>query len=398
MARPRWPYTRPGAVVLVGAVGALLLLTVIGLVDLWPHGRDGGSSPADFDTYGAEVVAVDATGCRSAPAPGEDAPPCLRVTVRLDEGPDVGLRASFDVIDVPVSVGDGLRLSRADVPDGTVVGGVEVDRYALADFERGGTLLLLALAFALLVVVAARWKGLRALVGLGVSLAVVIGFVVPAILDGSPPIAVAFIGALAAMLGTIPLAHGLGPRTVAAIVGTAAALALTLVLAALMSDLAHLTGFASEEATLLRASEAELSLRDLLIAGIVIATLGVLDDLTVSQASTVMALRRANPALGARELFRRGMEVGHDHVVATVNTLVLAYAGAALPTLLVFGLGDTSFTDAVTSEAVAAEVVATLVGSIGLIAAAPLTTAIAAYLATQVDAEVLDAGHHGHAH
>jgi uncharacterized membrane protein len=180
-------------------------------------------------------------------------------------------------------------------------------------------------------------------------------------------------------------------------VGTAAALVLTLTLAAAMTSATHLTGFASEDATLVRASGADVSLRGVLIAGVVIAALGVLDDLTVSQASTVMALRTANPGLGARELFTRGMAVGHDHVVATVNTLVLAYAGAALPTLLVFGIADTAFLDAATSETVAAEVVATLVGSIGLIVAAPVTTAIAAYLATQVAPADLSAeGAHDH--
>lgn len=397
MRPPRWPYTRPGAVLLVGVVGALLLLTVVGLVDLWPRGGHRAQAPTQLDTLGAKVVAVDAEGCRSTGIPGQEGPECRRVTVRLREGPDAGRTASFDVIDVRVDVGDGLRVTRSEVPAGAEIGGVEVDRYALADFERGAPLLWLAIAFAVVVLAAARWKGLRALVGLGISLAVVVGFVVPAILDGSPPVAVALIGALAAMLGTIPVAHGIGPRSLAAVVGTAGALVLTLALAALMTRLTHLTGFASEDATLLRAADADLSLRDLLIAGIVIAALGVLDDLTVSQASTVMALRAANPGLGGRELFRRGMEVGHDHVVATVNTLVLAYAGAALPTLLVFGLGDVSFTDAVTSEAVAAEVVATLVGSIGLIAAAPLTTAIAAYLATQIAPEGLDTAH-GHAH
>jgi uncharacterized membrane protein len=115
----------------------------------------------------------------------------------------------------------------------------------------------------------------------------------------------------------------------------------------------------------------------------VIGALGVLDDLTVSQASTVLALRQANPALRARELYRAAVAVGQDHVAATVNTLVLAYAGASLPVLLIFSLGDTSFGDAVNAEAVASEVVATLVGSIGLVAAVPVTTGLAALLAVR---------------
>lgn len=396
MRRPRWPYTRPGAAALAAVVGALVLVTIVGVVDLWPSGGGGATTAAQLDTLGAEVVAVDSTGCRSQGLPGQAAPQCLRVTARLDEGPDEGRTASFDVIDVDVDVGDGIRVTRAELPEGSAIEGVEIDRYAFADFSRGAPLLWLIVAFALVVLVAARWKGLRALVGLGLSLAVVVGFVVPAILDGRPPVAVAFIGALAVMLGTIPLAHGLGPRSLAAILGTSAALVITLAIASAMTSAASLTGFASEDATILRASGVDVSLRGLLIAGLVIAALGVLDDLTVSQASTVMALRAANPTLGGRELYRRAMVVGQDHVVSTVNTLVLAYAGAALPTLLVFHLGEAAFLDAATSETVAAEIVATLVGSIGLIAATPITTAIAAYLATQLPAHELEGRAHVH--
>jgi len=130
----------------------------------------------------------------------------------------------------------------------------------------------------------------------------------------------------------------------------------------------------------------------------VIGALGVLDDLTVSQSSTVMALRRANPRLGFGELFRSALAVGHDHIAATVNTLVLAYAGASLPVLLIFSISDTSFADAVNNEAVAEEIVATLVGSIGLIAAVPVTTALAALLAVRLDAGALTDEHGAHAH
>jgi len=131
----------------------------------------------------------------------------------------------------------------------------------------------------------------------------------------------------------------------------------------------------------------------------VIGALGVLDDLTVTQASTVLALRRANPNLGFTGLFRGALVVGHDHIAATVNTLVLAYVGVALPLLLLFNLGDAAFGDVINSEAVAQQIVAMLVGSIGLIAAVPLTTALAAALAVRIAPERLSAGSHaGHAH
>jgi uncharacterized membrane protein len=134
-------------------------------------------------------------------------------------------------------------------------------------------------------------------------------------------------------------------------------------------------------------------------AGMVIGALGVLDDVTVSQASAVMALRRANPAQTARQLYHGALAVGRDHVAATVNTLVLAYAGASLPVLLLFSVGDTPFSEAVNNEAVAANIVATLVGSIGLIAAVPLTTGLAALLAVHLSPDELETeGHAGHAH
>jgi uncharacterized membrane protein len=178
--------------------------------------------------------------------------------------------------------------------------------------------------------------------------------------------------------------------------GTTCALLLTALLAGLFIELAAITGLVSEEARLLRGSSGgTLSLSGLVLAGVVIGALGVLDDVTVSQASTVMALRRADPAQGARQLYRAALTVGRDHVGATVNTLVLAYVGAALPVLLIFSTQDVGLGTMLQREAVAEEIVATLVGSIGLIAAMPLTTGLAAALAVRLPAGVLG---HGHAH
>jgi uncharacterized membrane protein len=283
-------------------------------------------------------------------------------------------------------------------PPEAVAAGAEFEPYSFSDFERRPPMLGLALIFAALVLLMGRWQGLRALGGLAASLAVIVVFVVPAILEGRSPTAVALVGALAVMLVTLPLAHGIGPKTMAASLGTTASLALTVVLAHAFTGLAHLSGVSSEEAVYLRATQGELSLQGLLLAGMVIGALGVLDDLTVSQSSTVMALRRANPALGFRGLFRGALAVGHDHIAATVNMLVLAYAGASLPVLLIFSLADTPLTEAVNFEAVAEAIVATLVGSIGLIAAVPITTALAAILATRLRPAQLSAERAHHAH
>jgi uncharacterized membrane protein len=259
-------------------------------------------------------------------------------------------------------------------------------------------MLWLLAGFAGLVLLTGRWQGLRALAGLGASLAIIVFFVVPAILEGQSPTGVAFIGALAVMLVTIPLAHGIGPKAVAACLGTAVSLTLTLLLADTFIEFSHLSGVTSEEAVFLRATQQELSLQGLVLAGMVIGALGVLDDLTVSQSSTVMALRRANPSLSFRQLFRSALTVGHDHIAATVNTLVLAYAGASLPILLVFSLADTSLGEAINFEVVAEAVIGMLVGSISLIAAVPVTTALAALLALRLERGALPDAHAGHAH
>jgi uncharacterized membrane protein len=195
----------------------------------------------------------------------------------------------------------------------------------------------------------------------------------------------------------VPLSYGVGAKAIAAYLGTALSLLLAVGLAALFTGLAHLTGTASEQALFLTTSDDQISLRGLLLAGMVIGALGVLVDLTVSQASTVIALRRANPLLGFSGLFRGALGVGNDHIAATVNTLVFAYAGASLPILLIFSVGGMSFSDAINSQEVAGEVVATLVGSIGLIVSMPLTTALAALLAVRMrDRELGDA--HAHVH
>jgi len=320
------------------------------------------------------------------------------LTIELTEGPESGSRSSITLGDAgpapELDEGAKVRVVKNRVPPGADAGAI--DPYALVEVDRRMPMLWLAMAFAALVVVFGRVRGALALVGLGASLVIVVRFVVPALVEGESPVAVATIGSLAVMLLTIVLAHGLGPKSLAAILGTAASLAATILLALLFTKLAYLTGFSSEEANLLQANDAGLSLEGLVLAGIVIGALGVLDDVTVSQASTVMALRRANPSQRAGELYRGALTVGRDHVAATVNTLVLAYVGASLPILLVFGAGGTPFVDAISREAVAEQVVAMLVGSIGLILAVPVTTWLAAVLAARLPAGELEGSGHVH--
>jgi uncharacterized membrane protein len=389
---------------LLAATGILVVFTVIGLVALWPRGDlDLAGAPfGAIKTERARVTDVQERPCRQTGLPPGRQRTCARVFFELQSGPNEGKTSSFGTGDASLQIaldeGDRIRVFENRVPEAAQIGGVPVDRYALADFDRRGTLLALALGFAGLVVATGRLRGLRALLGLGISLVVVIEFIVPAILDAQPPLEVALVGSLAIMIPTLTLSHGIGPKTLAAGLGTAASLLLTAGLASSVTELANLTGFSSDEAIVVSAAVGDVSVRGLLLAGMVVGALGVLDDVTVSQSSTVMALQRANPTQTFRELFAGALSVGRDHIAATVNTLVLAYVGASLPVLLIFSIGGTPFVDAINSEAVASEIVATLVGSIGLIAAVPVTTALAALLATRIPPAALFDAHAGHAH
>ncbi len=383
--------------VFAAIVAALAVATVAGMALLWPGDVDtkvGEAIVAKSDT--ATVMDVSEFACS-----GLDTDVCREVKIRLESGDDNGAIKSLvldnGTIDPEVEEGDELRVVRNVVPPGAdPVPGRE---YSISDFDRQGPILFLVLLFAGAVVLFGRLRGAMSLVGLGLSLAVVLGFMVPAILYGRSTLAVAVVGALAVMLTTILLAHGTGPKSLAAILGTAASLVVTVALAVLFTDLTHLTGLSSEEATFLQVNDAGVSLRGLLLAGMIVAALGVLDDVTISQSSTVLALRQADPGQSFRELFARAMDVGRDHVSATVNTLVLAYVGASLPLLLIFSSGQIGFLDAVNLEIISKEIVATLVGSIGLIAAVPITTALAAVLARRMSADELAAVEpHGHSH
>jgi uncharacterized membrane protein len=388
-------HTRGGRVV-AGLLVLLALGVEAGLVALWP--RDDprlAQQIAPQTVQGAEVVRVSGEGCRELAGPG-----CRLVEVVLRDGPDTGARSFFALPGggfVPeLEPGDRIQVGRNEIEGSPVpLDDPQAQPLVFVDFDRDRALLALAVAFAVVVLALARWQGLRSLAGLAVSLVVIVAWLVPALLDGRPPLLAALVAGLAVMLATTALTHGLGLKSAAAMLGAAATLVLIVLLALLAVDLAHITGLSSEEANLIEArADGGVSIQGLVLAGIVVGALGVLDDVTISQSSTVLALRRANPAMPLRTLFGEAMTVGRDHLGATVNTLALAYAGGSLPVLLIFATQGTRFADAVTREAVAEELVATLVGSIGLVAAVPLTTALAALLATRLPAAALPAPGH----
>jgi uncharacterized membrane protein len=253
------------------------------------------------------------------------------------------------------------------------------DIFLITDYVRRNSLLWLFIIFVILTTLIGRWRGLTSLLGMAISFLIIFTFILPKISSGANPILIAIIGSLFIIPATFYLSHGFNMKTTVAIAGTLIALIITGLLAGVFVEAANLTGFASEEAGFLQvATQGEINIKGLLLAGIIIGVLGVLDDITVSQSAIVLQLRKTNPKMKFEELYQRAMDVGQDHISSMVNTLILVYTGAALPLLLLFVDSPHPVSEVINYEIIADEVVRTLVGSIGLILAVPITTLIAA--------------------
>lgn len=368
--------------VLLVALAPFALGTVLGLIILWPNDRlDVGGTQLPAQRFDAVVRQVDPRSCPDVP--GQENFRCTRATVEITEGSDSGDSFKFDYSSPPnaraIEEGDRVVVGRADLPENQGSG----TQYFFLDFDRRAPLLALGVLFAVVVVALSRWRGLAALAGLGVSLLVLVKFVLPAILAGESPLLVACVGGAAIMFLALYLAHGLNATTTVAVLGTLLSLLVTGLLSVLFVGVSSFTGSGSEEAVFLQITQQQVNLEGLLLASIIIGTLGVLDDVTVTQASAVWELHRANPSYGIKRLYQAGIRIGRDHIASTVNTLVLAYAGASLPLLILFTLANRSFGELVTTEVVAEEVVRTLVGSIGLVASVPVTTGLAAFVVSR---------------
>jgi uncharacterized membrane protein len=380
--------------VLTAVAAGLAVLTIVGMVLLRPTGDDRPDlSSAGFggSFYDATVVALDEQECpgegtfdaEGNPVETESQARCALVSFRLLGGPDEGDTVEQELFDLdslaPISEGDKVVL-RFDPNAGE---GFEY-QYT-GDRQRKPALFWLAVLFAAVVVLLGRLRGLAALAGLAASLVILLAFILPAIIDGRPPLLVAVVGSVAIAFLALYLAHGFSPMTTVALLGTAAALVVTLVLGVVFVEAAAFSGLTSEDAFFLQVGGAQIDLEGLILAGIVIGALGAIDDMTVTQASAVWELHAANPSRSRRSLYGAAMQIGRDHVASTVNTLVLAYAGASMPLLLLFVLGTQSLGTVANSEIVAVEIVRTLVGSIGLVTAVPITTWLAALVAPQAD-------------
>jgi uncharacterized membrane protein len=372
---------------LATTLAPVALATLIGLWLTWPGGTPGGSVDIGFGQrpVRGEVLARASAPCTKGGAgvggslAGAQAKRCISLGVLLTDGDSPGVTIQQVLPDEPstpqFAVGDRVVLA--------YTGGnpSEAGSYQIQDFQRGAPMGWLVALFAVAVLLLGRWRGLASLVALGFSFLVLVVYLFPAILSGGNPVIVGVLAAIVIMFGVLYLTYGVSARTSSAVLGTVLSLALIGVLGTAFSAVTQLTGLDEDTANLVRVLGHGVNARGLLLAGMIIGALGVLDDVTVTQTSAVWELRRANPALSARALYTAALRIGRDHISSAVNTLVLAYAGATLPALLAFALSGQSFGTLITTQNVAQEVVRTLVGSIGLVAAVPITTAIAALVA-----------------
>jgi uncharacterized membrane protein len=351
----------------------------------------GGTSPA-FNV-GTEVVlayvapngTVDSIDI--GPCSWDAEQSCELVTIALSEDSNSGpvitsespagssdLRRGDEVVASFDESGEFLGAYRSDV----------ASQYRFSDFERSNVLLIVLVVFAVAVIALGRWRGVAALASLGATLVVVLVWLLPALLDGRNAVLVAIVGASAIAYLALYMSHGFNVMTTVALFGTVAALALTALLSWLTVEAAQFTGFATEESTLLVLFNG-VDIGGLVLAGMVLGAAGALDDVTITQASSVWQMKSMNPIADPSDLLRHGIRIGQHHIGSTVNTLLLAYLGAALPLAILLAVAQQPLGAIANSEVVAIEIVRTLVGSIGLVAAVPITTWLAVRTVSRLD-------------
>ena len=365
--------------ILLAVLAAIAVATVVGVVLLWPDSAkvDDLKGSVGFAVEGATFpTATIHEVLPACPTSGSGgAPGCGKIKATVDEGDDKGTHVSVDVppqvTAAGLSRGDQLVLLRTPAKGG------QPATLSYFEIERSTPLWLLAGLFAVVVIAVARLRGLMALVGLAFAGVVLTGFVIPALLAGESAVLVALAAATAIMYVVLYSTHGPSLRTSAALAGTLAGMALTAGIGWWAVGSAHVTGVVDDGGQVLSTFAERVSLQDLLIAAVVIAGLGVLNDVTITQASSVWELRAASPYMSRPGLFASAMRIGRDHIASTIYTIVFAYAGTALTLLLAVSLYDRSWFDLIGTEEIAEELVRAFCSSIGLVLAVPITTAIA---------------------
>src|SRR3989338_4683607 len=272
------------------------------------------------------------------------------------------------------TVGDKIIVENVILSDGA-------DNFYISEYDRSGALFWLFAVFLLVVILVASWQGLGSIVGMFFSFLILFKFVLPGILDGADPVNTAILGALFIIPATFYASHGFSRKTTIAVAGTILTLVITGFLATFFADWAHLSGLASDETSFLKLDTAnKINFSGLVLAGMIISILGILDDIIISQASVVQQLKNAKEKITFRELYLRAMSVGRDHISSMVNTLILVYTGASLPLLILFLDRSRQFMEVISYEFLTEEIIRTLIGSIGLILAVPVTTLLACFL------------------
>jgi len=381
--------------VVIGLLTVIGAITLIATAVLWPE-RQNIEIPLPMQTAGGgaveteagTVVVADVGPCGSPSigrvfadspeAPRNTSYECERILIDIESGPHAGNRTLLEISPGPgqpsLVAGDEIRIVRQTDPYGTPM-------YSFDDYARGFPLALIAAVFFLVVIVVARWRGVRALLGLGFAFGVLVMFLLPALLDGKPAIPVALVSGSLILYAVLYLAHGVNLRTSSALLGTLTSMVVAAVLSWVAIEMTRLTGLSEEQNTNVATYIEHVSITGLLLAGFIIGSLGVLNDVTITQASAAFELAALDEQASRREIFAAAMRVGRDHIASTVYTLVLAYAGGALPLLLLFSVAGRSIRDVLVGDAVAIEIARSAVGGIALTLSVPLTTGIAVMLA-----------------
>ncbi len=364
--------------VLLVVLALVGVVTLVGLALLWPDGdaaddlRGSVGFAAEGVTFPEAVVREVEPTCAAGADPATQA--CGRIRAVVDEGASEGTQVLVDVppqiSDSGLAPGDRIELLRRP-QEGQ-------GQFGYFGTERSSPLWILTIAFVVVVLGIARLRGLMALLGLGFAGVVVLGFAVPALLTGESAIAVALVAATAIMYVVLYTTHGFSIRTSTALAGTLAGLAITALVGWWAVRSTHLSGIADEGGGFLTTFASGVNFQGLLTAAVIIAGLGVLNDVTITQSSAVWELRAASPSMSRTDIFASGMRIGRDHIASTIYTIVFAYAGTALTLLLVLQLYDRPIIDLIGTEEIAQEIVRSLTSSIGLVLAVPITTFIAA--------------------
>jgi uncharacterized membrane protein len=376
---PRWMRWTLGAIVLGIAAAAAL-----GMWVLRPTG-EGRPTTQTFAGDGVtfiqgQVKSIAPLDCDQLGFVDPSAPQrplaanarCGRAQVLLTDGAESGKTVTVDVPPEVRRAGAGADLVIMKVP-----GEGDGSPYTYYDMQRGRPLTVLALLFVVVVVLVARGRGVRSLIGLGIAAACVVMYLLPALLEGHNPVALGLVVSVVLMVVILYLTHGVSMRTTTALLGTYAGLAITALVGAVAVNQIHLSGVSSDENTALQQVAQQLDLSHLLTCGIILAGLGILNDVTITQSSAVWELYEAGSRSGPIRMYRQAMRIGRDHIASTVYTIVFAYAGAALPVLLLISLYDAPLSRVLTASDIAEELVRTMASAIGLVLAVPATTALA---------------------